>query len=53
MPCFGGADFRTLFVTSLREGRAPEILDKAPASGGVLLAAAPVSGFAPWRFLDS
>lgn len=52
MPCFGGPDFRTLFLTSLREGRAPEILEAAPASGGVHSAPAPVAGFAPWRFLD-
>ena len=49
MPCFGGADFRTLFLTSLSEGRedAP-----SPHSGGVFAAQAPVAGFAPWRFLD-
>jgi sugar lactone lactonase YvrE len=47
MPCFGGADFRTLFLTSLSEGREPH-----PLAGGVFAAAAPVAGFAPWRFLD-
>ncbi|WP_297443407.1 SMP-30/gluconolactonase/LRE family protein, partial [Acidocella sp.] len=42
MPCFGGADLRTLFVTSL-----------SPATGGtglVMAAPAPVAGVAPWRF---
>jgi len=52
MPCFGGPDFRTLYVTSLREGRSPEVLEAAPQSGGVFAAEAPVAGFPPWRFLD-
>ncbi len=52
MPCFGGPDFRTLYLTSLREGRSPEALEAAPQSGGVFAATAPVGGFAPWRFLD-
>ena len=52
MPCFGGADFRTLFLTSLRDGRPAEVLDASPLSGDLLSAEAPVAGFAPWRFLD-
>jgi len=52
MPCFGGADFRTLFLTSLREGRSEEALAAAPLTGRVLAGEAPVAGFAPWRFLD-
>jgi sugar lactone lactonase YvrE len=52
MPCFGGADFRTLFLTSLRDGRPAEVLDAAPLSGDLFTAEAPVAGFAPWRFLD-
>jgi sugar lactone lactonase YvrE len=52
MLCFGAADFRTLFVTSLREGRSEELLARAPQSGGIFAAASPVAGFAPWRFLD-
>lgn len=52
MPCFGGADFRTIFLTSLRDGRSPEVLEKAPLSGGLFAADAPVAGFAAWRFLD-
>ena len=39
MPCFGGEDFRTLYLTNLTEGRAPEALAKAPAAGGLLAAA--------------
>jgi sugar lactone lactonase YvrE len=52
MPCFGGPDFSTLFLTSLRPAQRPEALAAAPHSGGVFVADAPVSGFAAWRFLD-
>ena len=50
MPCFGGRDNRTVFVTSLREGRSEEALARAPASGGVLAAETGVAGVPPWRF---
>lgn len=50
MPCFGGRDYRTLFLTSLREGRPPEVLARKPLSGGVFAAPAPVAGVPPWRF---
>lgn len=53
MPCFGGRDFHTLFLTSLREGRPPEALAKAPQSGGLFSAPSPVAGFPAWRFLDT
>ena len=52
MPCFGGSDFRTFYLTSLRAGRSPEALESAPQSGGLFAAKATVAGFAPWRFLD-
>jgi sugar lactone lactonase YvrE len=52
MPCFGGPDFRTLYVTSLREGKPEAVLAGSPLSGGVIAAAMPVSGFPSWRFLD-
>ena len=53
MPCFGGPDFRTLYLTSLREGRAEDALAKAPWTGGLVAAPAPVAGFPAWRFLDT
>ena len=53
MPCFGGPDFRTLFLTSLREGKTADVLAAAPWSGAVISAPAPVAGFAPWLFLDA
>ena len=31
MPCFGGPDMKTLFVTSLRRGRSAEALETVPA----------------------
>lgn len=48
MPCFGGPDFRTLFLTSLGGGGH----DETVPAGGLFAADAPVAGFAPWRFLD-
>jgi sugar lactone lactonase YvrE len=36
MPCFGGADLTTLYVTSLREGMAAEVLARTPCAGGIL-----------------
>ncbi|MDM0046621.1 SMP-30/gluconolactonase/LRE family protein [Variovorax dokdonensis] len=36
MPCFGGDDLRTLFVTTGRHGRSTDELGRLPASGKVL-----------------
>ncbi|MBT9597306.1 MAG: SMP-30/gluconolactonase/LRE family protein [Vitreoscilla sp.] len=36
MPCFGGADLKTLYVTSSREKRPPEELAAQPWAGSVL-----------------
>ncbi|MES1265504.1 MAG: SMP-30/gluconolactonase/LRE family protein, partial [Variovorax sp.] len=36
MPCFGGDDLRTLFVTSARRGRPADELEERPASGCVI-----------------
>jgi sugar lactone lactonase YvrE len=52
MVCFGGPDFRTLYMTSLRENRAEDALQKKPETGGLHAAQAPVAGFPSWRFLD-
>jgi len=52
MPCFGGPDFRTIFLTSLKEGRSAALLQRAPQSGSLFAAEAPVAGFPSWRFLD-
>jgi sugar lactone lactonase YvrE len=44
MPCFGGDDLRTLFVTSARRGRPADELEQRPASGQVIAMRAEVSG---------
>ncbi|MBL8362199.1 MAG: SMP-30/gluconolactonase/LRE family protein [Rubrivivax sp.] len=44
MPCFGGADLRTLFVTTSREKRPPEELHQQPLAGCVLMLAVDVPG---------
>jgi len=36
MPCFGGDDLRTLFVTSARQGRTTDELERLPASGAMI-----------------
>lgn len=52
MPCFGGADFRTLFLTSHRKGMDEAAMAAYPASGRVLAMRAERPGFAAPRFDD-
>ena len=35
MPCFGGADLKTLYITTARHGRSADELDAFPQSGAV------------------
>jgi sugar lactone lactonase YvrE len=44
MPCFGGADGRTLYVTSLRENLTEAELAKTPQAGSVFMARLAVAG---------
>jgi sugar lactone lactonase YvrE len=44
MPCFGGPDGRTLYVTSLREGLSAAELAQSPQAGGVFMLDAGVAG---------
>ena len=44
MPCFGGADLRTLFITTARAGRSAEELAAQPLAGCVLTMAVDVPG---------
>ncbi len=44
MPCFGGVDLKTLFVTSLRENRTPEELAEQPGLGHVFFKRVDVAG---------
>ena len=52
MPCFGGPDMKTLFVTSLRTGRSPEALQKYPLTGVTLIGRSPVAGVPVTRFRE-
>jgi sugar lactone lactonase YvrE len=52
MPCFGADGLGTLFVTSLRDGRPPELLERYPLTGSVLVAKSPVAGSPVGRFRD-
>ena len=44
MPCFGGPDGRTLYVTSLRENFTPAQIEKTPQAGGVFMLEPGVAG---------
>lgn len=51
MPCFGGDDLRTLFVTSARRGRPADELARFPGSGHVLYMRTEAAGL-PVAFFD-
>ena len=53
MPCFGGPDLKTLYVTSLRVGRKPEVLEKYPLTGIVIVGRSPVAGSPVSMFKDA
>jgi len=50
MPCFGGPDMKTIFVTSLRHGVPADVLAAKPLSGGVFAVQADVAGVPVSRF---
>jgi sugar lactone lactonase YvrE len=52
MSCFGGEDFRTLFVTSHGNKMSEEARTRFPHSGGVWAIPADVQGFPAFRFAD-
>lgn len=52
MSCFGGEDFRTLFVTSHGNKMSEETRTRFPHSGGVWAIPADVQGFPAFRFAD-
>lgn len=53
MPCFGGPDMKTLFVTNLTIARAPELLARYPLSGLTLVGRSPVAGAPVSLFSDT
>jgi len=50
MPCFGGPDLRTIFVTSLRHDLTDEVLAAKPLSGGIFAVDVDVPGVPVARF---
>lgn len=50
MPCFGGPDMKTLFVTSARDGCMPEQLARHPDSGGIFALRTDVPGLVKTPF---
>lgn len=50
MPCFGGADLKTLYVTSLRENFSPEQLHATPMAGALFSIALDVAGTPVGRY---
>lgn len=52
MPCFGGADRKTLYLTTARHGRSAAELQAYPQSGGVFAMQVAVPGLAVNQFID-
>ncbi len=52
MPCFGGADLKTLFITTARHGRSEAELAQYPNSGCVFSLPVEVPGLAVHFFVD-
>jgi sugar lactone lactonase YvrE len=50
MPCFGGPDLRTIFVTSLRHDLSADVLAAKPLSGGIFAVRVDVPGVPVARF---
>lgn len=52
MPCFGGADMQTLFVTTARHGLEQAMLERFPHAGRMLMLRVSVAGVPVQRFAD-
>jgi len=52
MPCFGGPDMQTLFVTTLSDGQSEEVRSRYPQSGSLFQARADVAGVPVSLFAD-
>jgi sugar lactone lactonase YvrE len=50
MPCFGGPDLKTIFVTSLRHDVPADVLAAKPMSGGIFAVQVDVAGVPVARF---
>lgn len=52
MPCFGGAGFDTIFVTSIRHNRSDRSIEEFPLTGSVIYGKSPSIGVPISRFRD-
>lgn len=52
MPCFGGPDMKTVYVTSLSSGVEPNLLAEHPLCGAIVSFRAPIAGVPVVRFHD-
>jgi sugar lactone lactonase YvrE len=52
MPCFGGPDLKTMFITTARHGRSEAELAQYPNSGCVFSLPVEVPGLAVHFFVD-
>ena len=50
MPCFGGPDLKTLFITTSRQGRSPQELAQYPGAGCVFATQVEVAGLGVNKF---
>jgi len=50
MPCFGGPDLRTIFITSLRHDLPADVLEAKPLSGGIFAVRVDAPGVPVGRF---
>ena len=52
MLAFGGADLRTMYITTAREGASPDELVAQPQAGGIFACKVAVAGRAEPQYLD-
>ena len=52
MPCFGGEDLKTLYITTARHGRSAAELAQFPLSGAVFFMRVDVAGLPVQAFAD-
>lgn len=53
MPCFGGPDLRTLFITTARQKHTGEELEKMPLAGGIFSIGVDIPGLPEAPFISS
>lgn len=53
MPCFGGSDLRTLFITTARQKHTPEELARMPLAGGIFSIGVDIPGLPETPFISA